>query len=212
MPPTQQLSRKGQATRQRLLDIARDELAAHGSIEIAAVAERAGVAPSVLYRYFQGKDGLVEAVVHDFWDQYAEEVFNAPVDGELAWMPREALRLHREVHFLYTHPLGRAVATGLLHEAAATRAGAIRQREQVHAAARNIRHGQRIGQLAEHIDAGLAAAAIIGALHAMLAEALSRDPAPPEHLVAESAAQLGAALLPAAVLPAAVVPVDGSAE
>ena len=197
MPRAQQLTRKGQATRQRLLDIARDELAGHGSIEIAAVAERAGVAPSVLYRYFQGKDGLVEAVVHDFWDQYSAEVFDAQVDGELPWLEREVLRLRREVHFLYTHPLGRSVATGLLHEAAATRAGAIRQREQAHAAARNIRHGQRTGQLDPAIDAGLAGAAIIGALHAMLAEALGRDPAPPEHLVVDAAARLGRALLPA---------------
>jgi AcrR family transcriptional regulator len=198
MPRAQQLTRKGQATRQRLLDIARDELAGHGSIEVAAVADRAGVAQSVLYRYFQGKDGLIEAVVHDFWDQYSSEVFDAPVDGALPWLEREVLRLRREVHFLYTHPLGRSVATGLLHEAAATRAGAIRQREQAHAAARNIRHGQRTGQLDPAIDAGLAGAAIIGALHAMLAEALSRDPAPPEHLVADAAVRLGRALLPAA--------------
>jgi len=199
MRPTQrQLTRKGQATRQRLLDIGRDELADHGSIEIAAVAERAGVAASVLYRYFSSKDGLVEAVVHDFWDQYSAEVFDAPVADELPWLEREVLRLRREVRFLYAHPLGRAVAAGLLHEAAATRVGAIRQREQAYAAARNIRYGQRTGELDPSIDAGLAGAAIIGALHAMLAEALSRDPAPPEHLVVDSATKLGRALLPVA--------------
>ncbi|HTK62054.1 MAG TPA: TetR/AcrR family transcriptional regulator [Pseudonocardia sp.] len=197
MSSARQLTPKGQATRQRLLDIARDELAAHGSIEIAAVAERAGVAQSVLYRYFQGKDGLVEAVVHDFWDQYAAEVFDVPTDADLPWTDGEVLRLAREVHFLYTHPLGRAVATGLLHEAAATRACAIRQREQAQAATRNIRYGQRTGQLDPDIDAGLAGSAIIGALHAMLAEALGRDPAPAEHLVVDAAAQLGRALLPA---------------
>lgn len=201
MSRARQLTPKGQATRQRLLDIARDELAAHGSIEIAAVAERAGVTQSVLYRYFEGKDGLAEAVVHEFWDQYSAEVFDAPVDSgpdaDLPWLEREVLRLGREVHFLYTHPLGRSVATGLLHEAAATRACAVRQREQARAAARNIRHGQRTGQLDASIDAGLAGSAIIGALHAMLAEALGRDPAPEEHLVVEAAAQLGRALLPA---------------
>jgi AcrR family transcriptional regulator len=195
MSRTPRLTAKGQATRQRLLDIARDELAGHGSIEIAAVAERAGLTPSVLYRYFQGKDGLIEAVVHDFWDQYAAEVFDAPMDADLPWLEREILRLRREVHFLYTHPLGRAVATGLLHEAAASRAGAIRQREQAQAAARNIRYGQRTEQFDQTIDAGLVGSAVIGALHAMLAEALSRDPAPPEHLVVDAAAQLGRALL-----------------
>jgi len=190
-----QLTPKGLATRQRLLDIAREELAAHGSLEIAAVAERAGVTQSVLYRYFEGKDGLVEAVVHDFWDQYAAEVFDVPGEAGLGWMESEVQRLRREVHFLYTHPLGRPVATGLLHEAAATRACAIRQREQARAATRNIRHGQRTGQLDPGIDAGLAGSAVIGALHAMLAEALGRDPAPEEHLVVDAAARLGRALL-----------------
>jgi AcrR family transcriptional regulator len=197
MSSARQLTRKGQATRQRLLDIGRDELARSGSLEIAAVAERARVAQSVLYRYFQNKDGLVEAVVHDFWDQYAAEVFDVPAEAGLSWMDSEVLRLRREVRFLYTHPLGRAVATGLLHEAAATRACAVRQREQAQAAARNIRHGQRTGQLDPSIDAGMAGSAIIGALHAMLAEALGRDPAPPEQLVADTAAQLGRALIPA---------------
>ncbi|HEY9417956.1 MAG TPA: TetR/AcrR family transcriptional regulator [Pseudonocardia sp.] len=189
---------KGLATRQRLLDIARDDLARSGSIEIAVVAERAGVTPSVLYRYFQGKDGLIETVVHDFWDQYASEVFDVPAQPRLSWMDSEVHRLRREVHFLYTHQLGRSVATGLLHEAAATRACAIRQREQAQAAARNIRHGQRTGQLSPIIDPGLAGSAIIGALHAMLAEALGRDPAPPEHVVVDAAAELGRALLPLA--------------
>lgn len=197
MAPARQLTPKGQATRQRLLDYARDEMADRGCVEIAAVAERAGVAQSVLYRYFQGKDGLVEAVVHEFWDQYAAEVFDAPPSAGRPWMEQEVERVRREVHFLYTHPLGRPVATGLLHEAAATRACAIRQREQAQAAARNIRHGQRTGQLDPDIDAGLAGAAFIAALHAMLAEALGRDPAPAEQVVVAAAARLGRALLPA---------------
>lgn len=189
------LTAKGLATRERLLAAARDQLAADGVIEIAHVANAAAVAPSVIYRYFTSKDGLVDAVVHAFYDEYGAVVLAADLAPDASWDAREALRLRREVHFLYTHPLGRAVASGLLHEAAATRADAVRQREHAVAAARNIRHAQKTGQLDPSVDAGLAGAAIMGALRAMLAEALTRDPSPPEAEVAEAALRLGRTLL-----------------
>ncbi|MCW3000376.1 MAG: regulatory protein TetR [Solirubrobacterales bacterium] len=192
------LTAKGAATRARLLAAASEQLRTDGRLEIAVVASRAGVAQSVLYRYFGGKDGLVEAVVHEFYDAYSEAVFDAPLEPEATWVQRERLRLEREVHFLYAHPLGRTVTAGLLHEAAATRADAARQREQALAAARNIRHGQRTGQLDRSVDAGLAGAAIIGALRAMMSDALARDPPPPAQLVVDAAIRLGRALLPEA--------------
>jgi AcrR family transcriptional regulator len=186
---------KGAATRARLLAIAGEELAAHGTLEIATVAARAGVAQSVIYRYFDGKDGLVEAVVDDFYDQYDTEVFGVALSPEGTWLDREARRVAREVHFLYVHPLGRAVAAGLVHDAAATRVDAARQREQTAAAARNIRHGQRSGELDRAIDAGLAGAAIIGALRATLAEALARARPPAERRVVDAVLRVGHALL-----------------
>jgi AcrR family transcriptional regulator len=189
------LTRKGKATRERLLAAAASELAASGTVEIARVAERAGVVQSVLYRYFTGKDGLIGAVVHDFYDQYDSEVFNAPIEPEATWTERETERLRREIEFLYAHPLGGVVAAGLMHEGAATRADAARQRQQAEAAARNIRHGQRTGELDSSIDAGLAGAATIGALRAMLADALSRDPPPDRELVFDGAWRVGNALL-----------------
>jgi AcrR family transcriptional regulator len=201
-PPTEAgLTSKGRATRARLLAAASEELGRHGGVEIAPVAARAGVTPSVIYRYFSDKGGLVAAVVDDFYDQYAQEVFGPSLEGDDAlppdagWTEREALRLRREVGFFYDHPLGRAVATGLVHEAAATRTDSTRLREHVAAATRNIRHGQRTGDLDPAIDAGLVAAAIIGALRTMLAEALARDPRPPASEVAATALRLGEALL-----------------
>jgi AcrR family transcriptional regulator len=192
-PP--RLTRKGEATRRRLLDAAAAELTARGSVEVARVAHRARVAQSVLYRYFAGKDSLISAVVHDFYDQYDTEVFQAPIEPDASWAERETERLRREIAFLYAHPLGRIVAAGLLHEAAATRADAERQRRQAKAAARNIRHGQRTGELDPNIDPGLAGAATIGALRALLADALSRKPPPPQERVFDAARRVGAALL-----------------
>jgi AcrR family transcriptional regulator len=189
------LTRKGEATRRRLLDAAAAELAAQGTAEISTVASHARVVPSVLYRYFDGKDGLIAAVVHDFYDQYDAEVFQATIHPEASWAERETERLRREIGFLYAHPLGRVIAAGLLHEAAATRADAERQRAHIEAAARNIRHGQRAGELDRDIDPGLAGAGTIGALRALLADALFRTPPAPQDDVFDAIQRVGAALL-----------------
>jgi AcrR family transcriptional regulator len=189
------LTAKGEATRQRLLDAAIEQLAEHGTIEVARIAVAAGVAPSVLYRYYDGRDGLVAAVVEDFYDGYEERVFaRRDVPGS-TWAAREALRLQREIEFFYDHPLGRAVASGLLREPAAAQVDAARTRAQCEAAARNIRAGQRAGELSPRIDAGLAGSAIIGAVRAMLAEALARKPAGNQRDVVAAAIAIGAALL-----------------
>lgn len=192
---TRALTAKGQATRQRMLDAAAAHLAAHGTIEVARIAEAAGVAPSVLYRYFDGRDGLVAAVVEDFYDSYEERVFaRRDVPGN-TWPVREALRLEREIAFFYDHPLGRAVACGLLREPAAAQVDAERTRAQGQAAARNIRAGQRAKELSPAIDAGLAGAAIIGAVRVMLSEALARTPPARQRDVVKAALKIGAAVL-----------------
>jgi AcrR family transcriptional regulator len=191
------LTAKGQATRQRLLDAAVAQLAGHGIIEVARIAAAAGVTPSVLYRYFDGRDGLVAAVVEDFYDGYEAHVFARRDVPGTTWMARETLRLSREIAFFYDHPLGRAVACGLLREPAAAQVDAARTRAHCEAAARNIRAGQRAGELSSRIDAGLAGSAIIGAVRAMLAEALGRTPPPDQRDVVAAAATIGAAALTA---------------
>jgi len=178
-----------------MLDAAAAHLAAHGTIEVARIAGAAGVAPSVLYRYFDGRDGLVAAVVEDFYDSYEERVFaRRDVPGN-TWPVREALRLEREIAFFYDHPLGRAVACGLLREPAAAQVDAERTRAQGQAAARNIRAGQRAKELSPAIDAGLAGAAIIGAVRVMLSEALARTPPARQRDVVKAALKIGAAVL-----------------
>lgn len=186
---------KGAATRAHLLEVAAAELATHGRIEVEAVAEAAKISPSALYRYFDGRDGLVAAVVEQFYDEYEAEVFARTDVPGATWAEREALRLEREVEFFYRHPLGPPVACGLLREPAAAAVDAERTRAHGRLAGRNIRAGQRAGELDPSVDAALAGAAIMGAVRTMLAEALERDdpPAPPD--VATSALRLGGALL-----------------
>lgn len=200
---------KGRATRQRLLDAASEQLVADGTIEVARIAAAVGVAPSVLYRYFDGRDGLVAAVVEDFYDRYEERVFaRRDVPGQ-SWAIREAWRLAREIAFFYEHPLGPTLASGLTREAAAAAVDAERTRAHGAAAGRNIRAGQSDGELSSEVDAGLAGAAIIGAVRAMLSEALARTPPAPQDEVARIAVRIGVALLGDAQdpIPSAVPPV-----
>lgn len=186
---------KGRATRQRLLDAAIDHLATHGIIEVAVIGETANVAPSVLYRYFDGRDGLVAAVVEEFYDEYEQQVFARRDVPGAGWAAREAGRLQREIEFFYSHRLGRTIACGLLREPAAVQVDALRTRAQGEAAARNIRAGQRAGELAPAVDAGLTGAAIIGSVRSMLADALSRTPPADQQDVLAAAMTIGTALL-----------------
>lgn len=196
MPPN--LTAKGRATRARLLKAAQEQLRVRGSVEIADVAAAAAVSPSVIYRYFGNKFDLIHAVVTDFYDEYDESVFLAELGADRPWLEREVLRIEREIDFLYQHPLGPRVAAGLLHEAAATHVDAERQRKHAEMAARNIRRGQKRGELATTIDADLVGAAIIGALRAVLAAALSLDQPPAPAEVLAPITQLSKALLPQA--------------
>jgi AcrR family transcriptional regulator len=186
---------KGRATRRRLLEATQHLLRERGSIEIADVASIAGVAQSVIYRYFGNKAGLIEAVVNDFYDLYDELVFLAPLAPGASWPERELLRIEQEVTFLYDHPLGPVVVAGLLHEAAATRIDAERQRRHAEMAARNIRHGQKSGELSRSINPDLVGAAIIGALRSVMAAALSSADPPSIAEVAETVARLSQALI-----------------
>lgn len=192
---TNRLTPKGQATRRRLLEAAQHLLRERGSAEIADVAGMAGVSQSVIYRYFGNKAGLIAAVVNDFYDLYDESVFLAPLAPGASWPERELLRIEQEITFLYDHPLGPVVVAGLLHEAAATRIDAERQRRHAEMAARNIRRGQRSGELSRSINPDLVGAAVIGALRAVMAAALSSDDPPSVAEVTATVTRLSQALM-----------------
>lgn len=186
---------KGRATRNRLLEAAQEALRERGIVEIAVVAEAAGVTQSVIHRYFGNKAGLVEAAVAAFYDEYDQRVFLAQLAPQASWWDREVQRMEQEVAFLYEHPLGRTVAGGLLHEAAATRVDAERTRQHAVMAANNIRKGQEAGELLADVSPDLAGAAIIGALRMTLAVALSLPEAPPRSDVVAAVTTMSRPLL-----------------
>jgi AcrR family transcriptional regulator len=184
--PASPVTRKGEQTRARLLDRARDEAIANGGrIEIAAVAERAGVVPSVIHRYFGSKAGMVSALVDDFFDRLHSEVLDADLEGEGGWAENEYLRLERGVAFHYADPLSPVLQSQLGREPEVALTESNRIATVIGQGAGNIRRAQKRGELPAGVDPELAAAAMFGAMTRVMLSALVRTPRPPQKKVVE---------------------------
>jgi AcrR family transcriptional regulator len=171
---------KGVATRQRLIESARQvAVAQRGHIEIAGVAEVAGVVPSVVNRYFGSRGGLLSAMVDDFFDRLHADVLDVDLDGSGTWAEHERLRLRMGVRFHYLDPFAVVLYSSLSREPEVARTEAERIDRVIAHAAHNIRLGQRRGELPNGVDPELAGAAMFGAMQRVMVAALSRK-APPK--------------------------------
>ena len=193
---TQPSTRKGQATRERLLEQARRvALATGGHIEVAAVAEAAGVVPSLVNRYFGSKAGLVGALVDDFFDRFHARVLALDLEEHGDWATHERMRLEAGVRFHYAEPFATVLYGPLAREPAVARRETDRIAAVVERAARSIRRGQRRGELPAGIDPGLAGAAMFGAMRLVMVHALTRKPRPsPERVIEVLWRQVAAAV------------------
>jgi AcrR family transcriptional regulator len=79
--------RRAQAARNdgRILDAAREVFLADPDAPVAAVAARAGVGISALYRRYDGKDGLLRALAIDGLNRYIADLETALADGGDPW-------------------------------------------------------------------------------------------------------------------------------
>jgi AcrR family transcriptional regulator len=180
------ITAKGRATRARLLACARDvAIASDGHLEIATVAGAAGVAPSLVYRYFGSKAGLVSALVDDFFDRYHAEVLDISMDDQGDWLTHERVRLERGIHFHYADPFAVVLYAQLTREAEVARTEAARTSSVVDLAAASVRKAQRRGELPASVDPRLAGAAMFGSIKQVMVEVLNRRPLPPEAEVVE---------------------------
>lgn len=177
-----ELSQRGAAARARLLAAAKVELAETGDLEVAAAARRAGVSAGLPYRYFGTRGGLLVAVVEDFWGRLAQAClmrrYTAPT-----WFDREYQRVTDWVECLYADPLSVVVLTGLTGDGEVSAAEARAMGNVVDAAAANVAHGQRTGEISADRDPEMLAAATLGGVHAMVLVALTRTPRPASTLV-----------------------------
>jgi AcrR family transcriptional regulator len=177
---------KGLATRARLLECAqREAIRTGGQIEIAAVAEAAGVVPSLVHRYFASKAGLVSALVDEFFDRMHEQVMDENMDDQGTWPEHERIRLERTVRFHYSDPFAVVLYARLAREPAVSRTEATRIARVVGYAAASIRRAQVKGELPADVDPRLAGAAMFGAMRQLMVEALGRTPRVPEQTLVE---------------------------
>jgi AcrR family transcriptional regulator len=189
-------TQKGRATRERLLACARDvAIANDGHIEIAWVAEAAGVVPSLVNRYFGSRAGLVSALLDDFFDRLCTEVLDLDLDDQGTWAQHERIRLEKGVHFHYTDPVAVVIYTHLSREPEVALTENRQIERVVKRAATNIRRGQKRGELPSSVDPELAGAAMFGAMQRVMVTALSRTPRPrPDRIVEVLWRQVAAAV------------------
>jgi AcrR family transcriptional regulator len=189
-------TQKGRATRERLLACARDvAIANDGHIEIAWVAEAAGVVPSLVNRYFGSRAGLVSALLDDFFERLRVEVLGLNLDNLGTWLQHERIRLEKGVNFHYTDPAAVVIYTRLSREPEVALTENRHIDEIVKHAAANIRRGQQRGELPSSVDPELAGAAMFGAMQRVMVTALSRTPRPrPDRIVDVLWRQIAAAV------------------
>jgi AcrR family transcriptional regulator len=189
-------TQKGRATRERLLASARDiAIANDGHLEIAWVAEAAGVVPSLVNRYFGSRAGLVSALLDDFFHRLRTEVMDLDLDDLGMWAQHERIRLEKGVHFHYTDPAAVVIYTGLSREPEVALTENRHIERVIKQAAANIRRGQERGELPSSVDAELAGAAMFGAMQRVMVTALGRTPRPrPDRVVAVLWRQIAAAV------------------
>lgn len=154
-----------------------------GEFEISQLAKAAGISNGLAYHYFGSKDGVLEAVIDRFYGRYTD-VIDKPADPEIDWRVREHARLLETVAFLYSDPFAPTAFGALCHKRAIAREFEV-QRHLVENAARNIRSGQRRGQIPTEIDSTLAGAAIIGAVRSTMMAAMAMNPRPDPDKVAD---------------------------
>lgn len=185
---------KGQATRERLLEAARElAIATDGRIEIAPVAAAAGVVPSLVHRYFGSKAGLVGALVDDFFDRFHRQVLDLEPLG--TWAEHERMRLEAGVRFHYREPFAAVLYGPLAREPEVARREADRIAAVVTRAARSVRRGQRNGELPIGVDPELAGAAMFGAMRLVMVHAMGRPRRPrPERVIEVLWRQIAAAV------------------
>lgn len=164
-------------SRIRLIAAAQDALIeGRGAAEIGAIAVRAGVSAGLAYHHFGSKDGLIAAVVEDFYGRYAA-IANARYDGQ-SWAEREIQRTRAGVSFLVEHPFTPTLYGPLGRSSAVVDAESACMADLIEAGAQNIARGQAEGDLPRQGDPGMAAAFVLGGMRQAVAGALVSEGKP----------------------------------
>jgi AcrR family transcriptional regulator len=163
-------------TRARILEAASTLLAqGDGNLEMSWVAKAAGVSQGLAYHHFGSKEGLLSAVVEDFYDRVESAVLMAKLDSFDGWEMRERERTARYIEFLLADPLSSTVITRLAGTPAVAAVEVRRWERLIAEGARNIAEGQVRGVISSRQDSRLLAAMVLGAVRAAAVSELSEN-------------------------------------
>ena len=156
-----------------------------GVLEVGSVADRAGVSVGLIYRHFGSKTGLLAAVVGDFHVRFDAEVLDVDPAPGAGWGERERRRTAMAVDFHYDDALAPIVLARMARDPEVAAVEARHLRVQIARGTRNVIRGQRDGEIPPDIDAGIAAAVILGGVRQALIEVLSRREPPRREFVSD---------------------------
>ena len=163
------------AARQRILAAAQALLVqGDGNFEMSWVAKAAGVSQGLAYHHFGSKEGLLQAVVNDFYDRVDDAALMARLHEIQDWEAREQERVYRYIEFLINDPLGVVIITRLARTPAVAVVEAERWDALVAVGARNVAEGQASGAVAARENSELLAAMVLGAVRAAVARAIAQ--------------------------------------
>ena len=167
-------SRKGEQTRARLLEAAKEIFEENGFLEarISDIAERAGLSHGSFYHYFDSKEQIFREVAETLDDRLSAPMHDVVFSRDAGGTPRErlrtAMRLHLESYKEEARIMGviEQVSRYDDHVGAVRLATHKRSQDQI---AHSIRQMQRRGQADKTLDPTVAAAAL-GAMSERFAE------------------------------------------
>ena len=133
---------------------------------MSSVAAAAGVSQGLAYHHFGSKEGLLSAVVEDFYDRVEAAVLMARFAEYDDWDRRERDRVARYLEFLLEDPLSRTVISRLASTPAVAGVEARRWQRLIEEGARNIAEGQALGAITATQDSRMLAAMVLGAVRA----------------------------------------------
>ncbi len=179
------LTRKGQMTRQRIIDAAAELIFEHGvgHTTIEGVRAAAGVSSSQLYHYFDDKPALVHAVIEHQADTIvdAQRTFElSSLAGLRAWRDW-VIQNQRELHCSGGCPIG-SLGSELAETDPDARAQVSEGFERWEAAIRSgLREMHEVGRLTPEADPDALALALLAALQGgLLLTQIERDTKPLE--------------------------------
>ena len=179
------MARSAALTRTRLLGAAGEELAASGgTLEVAAVARRAGTSHGLLYHHFDSKGGLLAALVETFYDELTTTVLDVAFP-EPTWALRERRRIEGAVAYFYANPLSEVILNSLAREPAVVTTEKRCIDRQMQIGAHNIAAAQKSGDIPDDMDPEVLVSLIVGGMLLTVGKTLGRRPRPAESWLVE---------------------------